>query len=295
MNVKEQSEIFINRLTTRKRNPAKPSTLRVYRSFLSNWILPELGKMPVSKVENGVMRTLVGKLTTAELSPSTINGVIGCLKELVASAIDMNGNELYPRTWNSDFIDAPQIDMRNQKTPIISQLEASRAILATSGECRALFALLAGSGLRISEALALKTVPNPNCSYWDRDRAVLVIKTQLYRGLEQTPKTPAGVREIDLDPALNEYLKQFATGNSLFSISIDSAYRVTQKIGVPGFHSFRRFRKTHLEKNNVPDGLMRFWMGHADRDVSDRYVKYGREIESRKEWAQKAGLGFELP
>ena len=295
MNIKQQSEIFMDRLAKRRKNPAKPSTLNVYRSLLSNHILPTLGEMPVSKVENGVMRTLVERMVQAGLSPSTIAGVTNCVKEIVGSAIDANGNQLHPRTWNSDFIDSPPIT--GQKAPIITQLEANRAISATSGQYRALFALLAGSGLRISEALALKAGPNPQSSYFDRKRGVLVVSSQLYNGQEITPKTSAGVREIDLSPELVVFLsRQFPESDKLmFPVSYDTVLRMAGTVGVPGLHSFRRFRKTHLEKNNVPEGLMRFWMGHADRDVADRYVKYGREIESRKEWAQKAGLGFELP
>jgi hypothetical protein len=36
-------------------------------------------------------------------------------------------------------------------------------------------------------------------------------------------------------------------------------------------------------------------MGHADESMSDLYDKIREDIGFRKEWAEKAGFGFELP
>ena len=40
-----------------------------------------------------------------------------------------------------------------------------------------------------------------------------------------------------------------------------------EKLGIEkqGFHGFRRFRVTHLESNNVPHALVKYWTGHAQR------------------------------
>lgn len=54
-----------------------------------------------------------------------------------------------------------------------------------------------------------------------------------------------------------------------------------------GFHCFRRFRESVL---------LDYWMGHENRDMGTRYAKQLIEnIEWRKEWAEKVGLGFKLP
>lgn len=237
------------------------------------------------------------------LSASTMTGVTNCVKALVGSATDKKGNELYPRTWNNDFIDLPVIDPQKQRNPILGGLEVTGAIQNASCQYRLLFALLAGSGLRISEALALKGSPDPYSSYWDRQRSVLVIRKQLYHGKEQDTKTAAGVREVDLTTGLNDFIQANQTGSDyLFTneygtrpMRMRSVYDVAEKTGVPGFHSFRRFRVTHLETVGVPRGLVQFWLGHsANSTVTDRYVKIGSEIDARKQWAEKAGLGFDL-
>ena len=62
------------------------------------------------------------------------------------------------------------------------------------------------------------------------------------------------------------------------------------------FHAFRRFRTAHLRKNRVPWDLQKLWLGHANKDVSDRYAEQLKEdVEWRKQEAEKAGLRFKLP
>jgi integrase len=61
------------------------------------------------------------------------------------------------------------------------------------------------------------------------------------------------------------------------------------------FHSFRRFRVTHPREYSVPEDILRFWIGHADKSVTDRYSTMKQRIDSRKEWAEKAGAGFSCP
>jgi integrase len=61
-------------------------------------------------------------------------------------------------------------------------------------------------------------------------------------------------------------------------------------------HAFRRFRTAYLRKNRVPWDLQKLWLGHANRDVTDRYAEQlKQDVEWRKEVAENAGLGFKLP
>ncbi len=45
----------------------------------------------------------------------------------------------------------------------------------------------------------------------------------------------------------------------------------------------------------MPEDLLRFWIGHADKNVTDGYSKVREDVEFRKDWVRKAGLGFQLP
>jgi hypothetical protein len=73
-------------------------------------------------------------------------------KGVVASAISEDGEELFPRKWNEEYIEAPLIDEQRQPS---STSEGVRTIVAVAkGQYQMLYALLAGCGpLRAGEAL----------------------------------------------------------------------------------------------------------------------------------------------
>ena len=81
---------------------------------------------------------------------------------------------------------------------------------------------------------------------------------------------------------------------SMFTIPERTLRRRFLALGIPGFHSLRRFRITHLQGANVPTTLTKFWSGHAAGDITERYTKIGSQIQERKDWSVKAGLGFQL-
>jgi hypothetical protein len=63
-----------------------------------------------------------------------------------------------------------------------------------------------------------------------------------------------------------------------------------------GNHAFRRFRNTYLRNyTECPEGLYKYWMGHAGRDMSDLYDKVKDDEGFRRKWAERCGFGFELP
>jgi len=306
---KTQSETYMQEIQTRRRNPVRESTARIYQSYLDARILPELGQMDVSLVENGVVKAFIVNLNASELAPATINAVFKVVKAVVASAVDRNGNELYPQKWNHDFIDLPTVNKADQNTPTLACKKLATALHKASGQYQALFALLAASGLRVGEALALQDNPgdaqnSPN-SYWDAQTGILHIQTILVNGAVQpVPKTQAGIRQVDLAPEVNDYLRQaglpltgFLFRNSRGGpVRINTAYQQLADVGITeGFHAFRRFRTTHLDAQNVPLGLAMYWIGHEQEGVHGSYIKIGRDLQTRKEWAVKAGFGFQLP
>jgi hypothetical protein len=61
-----------------------------------------------------------------------------------------------------------------------------------------------------------------------------------------------------------------------------------------GFHSFRRFRVTHLRKQGTPEDLLRFWIGHGDKTVTDRYAKLCEDVNFRQSVPEQVGIGFQL-
>lgn len=293
----EQAQVFMDQIQSRRRDPAKAKTIKAYRSYLDNWVLPLLGRTNLKDVENGTLKAFVAQIHP-HLAPTTITAVVSLVKKIVASAVDSNGNQLYPRTWNNDFIDLPRVQEEDIHAPTIEAERVSGAIIRARvfrGYTHSLVALLAGTGLRIGEALALTNQD------WDRDRAIISVKSTLVDGaIQDSPKTEAGFRQVDLNPALNIYLRDqdalYHPGR-IFDLDERTAYNHLQdRAGLDtGFHAFRRFRRTHLESQNVPQGLSSYWLGHSIPGVASRYVKFANNMVARKQWAQQAGLGFELP
>jgi hypothetical protein len=62
------------------------------------------------------------------------------------------------------------------------------------------------------------------------------------------------------------------------------------------FNAFRRFREWVLLRSECRQILIDYWMGHENPDMSARYGKQlVEDVKYRKTWAEKVGLGFELP
>jgi hypothetical protein len=49
-----------------------------------------------------------------------------------------------------------------------------------------------------------------------------------------------------------------------------------------------------LRELGVPEDINRYWLGHAGQGITDRYSKLAENVELRKKWALRAGLGFSL-
>jgi len=50
-----------------------------------------------------------------------------------------------------------------------------------------------------------------------------------------------------------------------------------------------------VRANQAPEDLIRFWLGHKDRTMTDRYSKLKADGRFRRQVAEQVGLGFELP
>jgi hypothetical protein len=83
------------------------------------YLLANIGDAPLDSINNLVVKNLVTKMdASGKLGASAIRAYIAPVKMVVASAIDEQGEELYPRKWNHKFIDMPQV--KNQKQPVFT-------------------------------------------------------------------------------------------------------------------------------------------------------------------------------
>lgn len=297
LSFRQQAEHWLKNLSTRKRRPVKPATVSGWRDALNAWLLPNLGSKLLAEVSNAAVRELVEKMSAAGLSAKTIVNYVQVVKLVVASATDDEGEQIFPRKWNHDFIQLPIIRKDQQYRPTVTAGELTTIIADVKPKYAVLFALLAGTGLRIGEALALRATDfGPDCR-------VLHIRRSIWRGKEQEPKTPNAVRVVDIPEHLAKEIREYlslGTHGYLFATKQGKALqqrnvlRILHGRNKLGFHAFRRFRLTWLRRNSVPRDLERFWMGHASQEVGDLYSGLKNDAAFRQEWAERVGLGFEL-
>jgi integrase len=146
--------------------------------------------------------------------------------------------------------------------------------------------LLVATGIRIAELLALEIGKHisPDCT-------VVYIRQQRTRKgkIAPTPKTDAGYRDVDIHPLVAKLLREFIgnrksgflleteTGNMLWPGTLyrDGLKTILKDMsrGKVRFHAFRRFRQSVLEKSEVRQLLIDFWLGHDNPDMSSRYVE----------------------
>ena len=312
---KQQAEIWLKSLANRKRNPLEQTTIDTRRYALDKWMYPFFEGRLLADVNNLAMKEFVEYIS--KLSPATIRDYSNIVKAVVASAVNEKGDELFPRTWKEEFIDAPII--KQQRRPSTNK-EGMEAILREAeDDYRVLYALLAGCGpMRAGEALGLEID-----KHISDDFRTLYVRQKAKRGkIQPYTKTQSGTelecedgevigRDIDPPKELVVMLRDFV-GNRrsgyLFNRDGDllpqrdilkySLHPILKKLGMMqgGLNIFRRFRITKLKKAvDCPDALKHFWSGHAQTHVSERYTTLLQERAFRLEWAEKIGMGFELP
>ena len=310
----KQAEEWLKRVTTRKRKPVATATLESWEGALRNWINPAIGTLPLYNVNNSALKTLVAKMSAAGLSPKTINNYSQVVKMVVASAVNEEGEQLFPRKWNHEFVDMPIVEKGKQNTPSFTADVMSGIARWKYKRERMVFILCGAAGLRIGEALGLEIDKHVS-----EDFLTLTIAQKVrHCKVENRLKTVNAERKVDLHPDVANLLRAFV-GNRrtgfLFTtrhgkpLSSSCVLRrhlhpVLKQLGYvnpstgdhkAGSHAFRRYRNTYLRNYaQCPEGLRDFWMGHAGETMADLYDKIKDDVVFRRKWAEKCGIGFDL-
>jgi integrase len=299
---KGQAERWLKEVQIRKRRPIKPHTASTWASYLK-YLVSQLGEIPLCSVNNLAVKQLIATMAADanRFSPKSISNYVQVVKMVVASAIDKNGEQIYPVKWNHNFMDLPELG--EQRTPTFTADEIGTIVSKAEGLYQLLYAVLAGTGLRVGEALALRVD--------DVRDAVIRVQRSLWNGMLHSPKTKNGLREVDLHSSLAQALQAHIgertsgfvfindAGGSLHQSNVlrRSLHKILQGMGREkcGFHSFRRYRVTWLRKRRVPEDLLRFWIGHADKSVTDGYSKVKEDVEYRRVTRSKPASAFTYP
>jgi integrase len=284
----------------------KPSSVLSMESQLTKHILPRFGHLPLDSVGEIAVQEFVADLKrstfkmtkrngdfikTYKLSRKTILNFVGAVKLVLGRKAWM--------TWELDLGKPGHPEQR-----YFTEEQLQRIIEGAEGQYRILFALLAGTGMRIGEAAGL------HLDDLDLDNCVIHVRRGVWNGREQAPKTVNAVREIDIDPGLAALLRQHIgakkagrvfearngspiSGNNVLKRVL---HPLLERLGIrrAGLHAFRHSRVTMLRKRGTPEDLQKQWIGHSSLRTTDRYSHTHQELEYRRLAASKAGLNFEV-
>ncbi len=311
----EQAQRWIDHLRTRKRKPVAESSIEDAERTLKNWINPHIGNCPVSDVNNGVLKTLVAIMSKGGLSPKSIENYIQVPKAVVASVLDEDGNQVYPRKWNHEYIDMPIVHQSEQNRPSFSSEIMTGLAKYRRQREQMLFIAAGAGGLRVGEALGIEID-----KHLSADCSTITIEQKARHGrVERRVKSVNAKREVDLSPEVAKLLKGYIgtrTSGFLFQtrnrtpLSLTNVLRrhlhpALKELGYvnphkgnhkAGTHAFRRFRNTYLKnETSCPKGLRDYWLGHAGNSMDDLYDMVKDNPAFRKQKAAEYGVGFELP
>ena len=306
---REQSEAWLKQLQSRKRNPIRESYAVTIQGALNKWILPAIGDVPLGSVDNLTVKPLIEKMCSAKLSPRTVNKYVEHVKQVVESMKAPNGEPVHKRTWDADTMDLPIVRFSEQRRPTLRQDVVSSLIAGSSGQEQALYVLLAATGMRISEALAIETRHIVNGG------RTIIVEQQVEKNHPRIVcylKTDAAAREVDMHPDCAEYLRRFSTGKCglLFSTenstphlygNLANRWLTPRLAGLGldergmGWHSFKRFRKTWIRGARCLEDINNFWLAHKPQSMSEIYSHLHEELQLRLDEAARVGYGFTLP
>jgi len=306
LTMQSAAHAWLSHLQTRRRRPIKMSSAKTFESYIDKWIEPRLGHLEVSCIGVAILRDFVRQLDEAQLSAKSQNELVSCVKAIIAHCADEEGNPLFPasKTWTGERLDLPIVSRSEQHTPIVTREEIESALAKSKPMYRCLFALAAGSGLRIGELLSIKLIEDGTSTVFDPAAALIHVRRTLWRNQEQSTKTAAGLRDVEISAELSAFVAEFAGCRNGFLFGNGKCLDVTtardhldEAIGKGiGFHAFRRFFVSHRRANAMPEDVLKKLLGHTSgSDITSRYNSYGSNSADRRFWVDKVGLGFNLP
>ncbi len=273
----------------------KPSFRNTVGCHLDKYILPFFGAFPLDLVTERKVQEFIASLSQATyispagvsrpLAPKSIRNIVGVVKQILGE-----------RVWRDWRLTLPEIPVKPQRFFTIDEMR--QLVQTSSGQWRVLFTLLAGTGMRPSEACGLHVE--------DLDLAVgrVFIRRGMYGQDEQTPKTKRGFRVVCIDAPLVECLREFLGGRTtgrVFSTRRGTALThalirrrvqaLIKRLGLPAgsTYAFRHGRVSVLQSAGVPGDLVKEWVGHSSLEMTSRYTHF---VDSyRQQVAASVGTG----
>jgi len=276
----------------------KPSTQENMGDQIDRYLLPRFGALTMSAITEERAQEFIAHLCKTKytrickggkemkklLSPKSVCNIVKLLTQILGRK--------HCSTWELRF---PEVPLKVQR--YLTTDEMRLVVNAATGQWKVLWATLAGTGIRISEAIGLQVEDV------DLKAGCVIIRRSDWKGQEITPKSKRGYRVASIDPVLVEMLKAhigkrtsgrlFCTGNKtpLGRRNVNrNLYATLKQLGIPkaGPHAFRHGRVSVLAANGVPQKLQEEWVGHSSFRITGRYTHF--DDSYRQKMASESAL-----
>ena len=191
-------------------------------------------------------------------------------------------------------------------------------------------AIRVGDNIACPHCKALRPRKCQHGTTFSEDCRILHVRQSAYETKLKPPKTKNGKRDVDVPESLaaifREYLAGKRPGTLVFSsrtsrpllqrnINRDWLHPILESVGLrtaerwrdanggrkvkclsgtgKAWHAMRRFRSTHLEAELIPETLIKLWLGHGKKGVTEQsYIKIMGRVDVRRKYVESVGLGF---
>lgn len=251
----------------------RPETLAEYRRDLERDAIPFFGRMRLTEIEPRAIKQYAAHMAARGLSPNSVRLAVAPVRVLLATAFEEGLIRSNPAA-GVRIAQRVDEDADDARPKALSEDELCRLLAEVPDRHRLLIEFLAHSGLRISEAIALR---------WDDvdfGRRRVRIRRRLYQGKLAPPKSRYGRRDVPLSPGMtqrlwslraerrpldNDPLFPSSSGTPIDPSNLARVLKAAARragVGWASFHTLRHSCATLLFRRGLNAKQVQVWLGH---------------------------------
>lgn len=193
---------YYEKWLSRKRSELRPTTIRSYENSYEKYIGPYFDQMQLSEVTPEIVQKFVDSINTNGLTARYIRGIYGNFRSCMNTAADLEVIEKSPCTGRIMLPPVPR-----KKITYFGPSDVWKLANASQHPYKALFAVLAFTGMRVGECLGLR------CKNVDFESGLIRVEhTWDSRGAGELrePKTKSSIRSVEMISVLGHLLRGYA-------------------------------------------------------------------------------------